>query len=348
MNASVLSVVSAVVIVTVAGCPATHEPATPRSVAVTIGEVGERAPPSAGTEVESSGDAALPPLEQALGPQQEMIYELARWDRYLFVSAQGGAAVWDVRRARPVAARPASICTNAVRVHEAFWAGCDAQVLRWTPSEGWRSYLRDGDGSDDADRYELLVAPNGELRVGYGPREHRYLPNADRFEEVAATFAGAYDARAFGGELWSIRFMSGVQGPQGFFPIGGPVYPGRDPRRLRVDGSGRLWVEDFGAGFYRWDGQRFVDDGIVGEKGTGVAHDPSRDRLWLLHYTQGLTLVEGGQVTGRIDLSDLTYMRDLLLDADGSVWVAGWPGLVRVRWEGGEPLREDFASRPRG
>ena len=60
--------------------------------------------------------------------------------------------------------------------------------------------------------------------------------------------------------------------------------------------------------------------------------------------TAGLTLTVtiDDQVVRTIDLSDLGYMRRMLLEPDGSVWVAGWPGLARIRWDGGEPLREDI------
>jgi len=44
----------------------------------------------------------------------------------------------------------------------------------------------------------------------------------------------------------------------------------------------------------RWlEGDRFVHDPALNEKGTGVAIDPQRDVRWSLHDTRGLVVVRG-------------------------------------------------------
>ena len=99
------------------------------------------------------------------------------------------------------------------------------------------------------------------------------------------------------------------------------------------------------------EGGRFVREPGLDEKGSGVAYDAKRQRLWMLHYTQGLVLKQPGAEPQRVDLSDLEFMRDLLLDDSGDVWVAGWNQLVRVG-AGGPPwvkrsYRVPQRSRPR-
>jgi len=288
---------------------------------------------------EAETGPALPALERPLQPQHDQIYELARHGRYLFLGAQGGASVIDVPTGRRVAAYDEFICNAAVVVEGDFWTGCDKHVLRWSPATGWREYLANDE--NDADYYDLVADPQGQLLVGYGSTQWRYDAAADTFEPTPSTFGGSYHALFHQGELWTIDFMTGLYRGGTLIPISSPTYPTRDPRRLSVDSEGRLYVEDFGAGILRWDGQRFLQVHGLTTKGTGVAYDAARNRMWLLHYTDGLTVTIDDQVVRTIDLSDLGYMRRMLLEPDGSIWVAGWPGLVRVRWDGGEPIRAD-------
>ncbi len=272
-----------------------------------------------------------------------MVYALARMDRYLLLGTQGGASVIDVPSGERVAAYDEFICNSVAVVHDAFWAGCDKRVVRWTATEGWRDYLKND--ANDADYHALVVGPQGELEVGYGSQQWRYDPSGDAFVPMPSTFAGAYDATYYQGELWMIHFMNGVARQGTMMPISSPTYPARDPRRLTVDSQDRLYVEDFGAGLLRWNGQAFQPVPGLTAKGTGVGYDATRDRLWMLHYTEGLTVTVAGQVVQTVDLSDLSHMRAMLLEPDGSVWVAGWPGLTRVRWDGGDPFREDVLPR---
>jgi len=284
------------------------------------------------------GGPALAAVERPLQPQHDQIYELARLDRYLFLGSQGGASVIDVPSGRRVAAFDEFICNAAAVAHDSFWTGCDKHVLRWSPATGWREYLANDE--NDANYYDVLVDPQGQLLVGYGSEQWRYDPVTDSFVRASIPIGDAYHAIYFQGELWTIDFMAGLYKQGTLIPVGSGAYPARDPRRLTVDSQQRLYAEDFGAGILRWNGQAFQPVPGLSDKGTGVAYDGSRDRLWLLHYTDGLTVTSGDQVVQTIDLSDLGHMRRMLLEPDGSVWVAGWPGLVRIRWDGGEPVRE--------
>ena len=319
------------------GCGPAAAPRAPDPIAV-----GDPSEPELTREMDeaSTEGPALPALERSLAPQHDQIYELARHGRHLFLGAQGGASVIDVPTGQRVAAYDEFICNAAVVVANEFWTGCDKHVLRWSPQRGWREYLANDE--NDADYYDLLVDPQGQLLVAYGSQQWRYDAGTDTFESTPSTFGGSYHAVFHEGELWSIDFMNGIRHGSSLIPVSSPVYPVRDPRRLSIDSQGRLYAEDFGAGIFRWDGQRFLQVHGITAKGTGVAYDAARNRAWLLHYTDGLTVTIDDQVVKTIDLSDLTYMRRMLLESDGSVWVAGWPGLVRIRWDGGDPVREDI------
>ncbi|MBE2253380.1 MAG: hypothetical protein IAE78_27875 [Myxococcus sp.] len=66
-----------------------------------------------------------------------------------------------------------------------------------------------------------------------------------------------------------------------------------------------------------------------------MAVDVERKRTWLLHYTDGLTLLRDGAPLERVALDELENMRALLLDpTTGDVWVGGWGQLVRLRADG--------------
>ena len=319
------------------GCGSATVPPTSDPIAVGDPSGAEAESPSA--VIEPPSGPALPPIERELSEQHDMIYVLARMGRYLLLGTQGGASIVDVPSGQRVAAYDEFICSSAAVAHGAFWTGCDKRVLRWTPDEGWREYLKNDE--NDAEYADVLVGPQGMLHAGYGAQQWRYDPASDAFASERVTFAGTYDATYFGGELWTIRFMRSIARQGTLIPVGSGTYPASNPRRLSIDSQGRLHVEDFDAGILRWNGQRFQPLPGLSEKGTGVDYDAARNRLWLLHYTDGLIVTVDDQVVQTVDLGDLSYMRAMLLEPDGSVWVAGWPGLVRVRWDEGDPVRED-------
>ncbi len=276
----------------------------------------------------------LPLLTGAISPRLHMTYDLVRHEDWLVSAAQGGVIVWEVTHGEAVAAHETSICTVVVVALASAWAGCDKQVVQWNAHSGWTTHLENE--ANDATYYQLTVTPTRSLIASYGNREWELEVGASGFAERRVnTFGGARDAIFYRGEPWKI--MSGISGPApiGHLSIGSAHYPGEDPRRFTVDARDRLWVVDFRAGLFFWDGQRFVHEPGLNDKGSGVAHDATRDRLWMLHYTDGLTIKEHGRVVGQVEVP-LGNLRDIELDEDGygTVWVGGWRGIARVRWDG--------------
>ncbi len=295
------------------------------------------APEPAPTTLAVEGPPALPEITEPITGRYNMVYDIERFSSWLVAGTQAGAVVWDTERQVVVAHHEEFICNSVQVTLGAAWFGCDKSVLRWDGT-GWTALLENQE--NDADYHQLVLGPQGELFVNYGSTAWVYTPQG--FQPTAvATGAGAYSVVFHEGGLWSIDFMGGLQTPNGFVSIDSVGYPGRDPRRLRVDARGQLWVEDFGAGLYRFDGQVFQHQPGVDNKGTGVAYDVSAHRLWLLHYTEGLVRTDAGVET-RIDLSDMLHMRDLHLDDDGTMWVAGWRGIARIQVVGTETTRQDL------
>ncbi len=278
--------------------------------------------------------AAGAPAGMYTSPQLNEIYALVRYRDWIVAGTQGGVAVWDPAHPdRPHDTREEFICNELVVWGDAVWAGCDTRVYRYDGA-GWKTYLHDP--SNDAEYYAPLRGPGGELLVQYGGSAYVYNPAKDDF--VAAgpggKGTGAYDVLfRQSGELWTIDFLDAIHGAGRTYRLGSVDYPGTDPRSFVEDARGQLWVCDFEGGLFRLDeaSRRFQHVPGLSEKGTGVAVDAARDRVWMLHYTQGPTLVQHGKITERIDLSDLGNMRDLLLADDGSLWVAGWGQLVHLQ-----------------
>ena len=58
-------------------------------------------------------------------------------------------------------------------------------------------------------------------------------------------------------------------------------------------------------------------------------------------YTDGL-IVKSGDRVHTIDLRELEFMRDLLRDENGDLWVAGWNGFARVKRAAGQWSKQIF------
>jgi hypothetical protein len=286
--------------------------------------------------------AGMPVADPA---QLEQVYALARSGRHLVAGTQGGAVIWDPEARAPVAVFPESICSSALTWGDSAWLGCDGRVLRWD-GRSFTSFLVNDE--NDAACYDLAVGPDGGLVALHGTASWTWDPARSAFARAEVPGAGAYDVAFHDGHAWSIDFLSSILLDGEAHPLGSALYPGGDPRSFEVTADGSLWVLDFQSGVLRWDAgaRAFEATGILPSKGTGVAVDPARDRLWALHHTQGPVLLAGGERPVPLpSLVDLLYMRDLLPDADGSAWIGGWPGLVHLVERGGTWVREDLRIR---
>ncbi|MGC4121982.1 MAG: hypothetical protein QM765_46860 [Myxococcales bacterium] len=274
------------------------------------------------------------------------IYTLARVGPHLVAGTQGGVVVWDpASPAKPVAVHPEFIC-SAVAWGGAAWAGCDKSVVRWD-GKTFKSYL--ANKANDAAYYHPMQGPGGALWVRYGASTFEYVSSSDTFKPVQAPWSGdVYDALVTRqGEVWWLDFMTSFSNRQKTFQLGSDEYPGKDPRRFREDAAGRLWVEDFETGLYRFDpaGGKFLRESGLAQKGTGVAFDLKTERLWMLHYTEGPYLMLNGRVQQTFDLRQDGYMRDLLLDEDGTLFVGSHSGVVRMREKAGNWVMDRFRVR---
>ena len=268
-------------------------------------------------------------------------YSISKLGSQLVVGAQGGVVVWDAASDKPVTKRLGYIC-NGVAFKGAVWVGCEKEVMRWDGAN-FTAFLPRAQGSL-AEYYVPMLGPEGKLWVRLGKKTFELDEAAQRFVPVTAPWPGdPYDARFFEGQAYWIDFLRGLHVGPTTITLRSKVYPGSDPRAFHVDERGQLWVEDFESGLLRLENGVYVKQPGLDEKGTGVATDVERKRLWLLHYTQGLVLLREGKEPERIDLPELENMRGMLLDpATGDVWVLGWTQLVRVRSEGPTWARQRF------
>jgi hypothetical protein len=268
---------------------------------------------------------------------------------------------WDPSAGRVDKLVKAYITGDLLVMGRHLWAGGYRSILRFD-GLAQKSYLDDANASGG----KLLVGPGPTLIVRQENLVQQpghfwqYDAARDRFEPIAAagprkappalggaTYGLFYDALVRrNGEAWGIDFLRGLALTKGgqtlFLPRQSVSFPGRDPRHLYEDPGGRLWVVDFEDGFLQYDDRTgaFVGHPTVTKKASDIVVDAQRGRTWLLHYTKGLYLVEARR-TQFIDLSRLEYMRALMLDRDGSVWVGGWNALVHLRPKGAGAWRED-------
>lgn len=288
------------------------------------------------------------PASAARKRRQELnqLYSVSKLGRHVVAGTQSGVVVWDPERPEPVAIRDGFIC-RGVTWRGAVWHGCEAEVVRWDGERftGFLPASKTGGGV----YYEVMLGPDDGLWVRRGKQTWAWDEARGRFSPVTPPWkSDVYDARfVFGSWFW-VEFLSAIKTPQKTFTRGSVEYPGTDPRSFTVDATGGLWVADFESGLLRYDdgARRFVRVPGVSTKASGVAVDVARKRTWMLHYTDGLVLLNHGGATETIPLGELEFMRDLLLDDDtGDVWVAGWNQLVRLRADGPTWAKQRFVVR---
>lgn len=272
-----------------------------------------------------------------LNPEHDQIYALVRLGETIVAGTQAGVVVWHPDQPRPVASRDEEICGALQVWRNAVWAGCQGRVVRWDGT-GWKSYLHDAGASDES--FAPIAGVAGELLVHRLREVWRYDAARDTF--VAATLALGEIPRSAvvrrNGDLWHVDFLTAIVGPTRKYAVKSEAYPGRDPRTIVEDATGRLWVTDFDSGGFVLNETTgaFERDSTLDSEAADVAVDPARKRIWWLHYSDGPVLKESGRIRDTVNLEHLEYMHDLLLDEqNGDLWVAGWAGLVRLREENG-------------
>jgi hypothetical protein len=281
-----------------------------------------------------------------LTAEHNQIYSLARLGDTIVAGTQAGIVVWHPDQSQPVASRNEQICSSVLAWHDAAWAGCYGTVVRWDGA-AWKGYLQDPARTESA--FAPLLGPAGELLVRNGVDVWRYDSARDAFAPFRLNLGADPYAVLFrrNGELWRVEFMKAIVGPNRTYAINSAEYPGSDPRGLMEDSSGRLWVTDFKGGVFRLDdvGGRFEHEAGLEDHGSAVAIDAARGRTWLLHYTIGPLLRDKANIGLPIDLRNLQFMRDLLVDErTGDVWVAGWTGLVRLHEDKGRWKAETWRA----
>jgi hypothetical protein len=261
------------------------------------------------------------------------IYTLARLNDQVVAGTQGGVVVWSTRGGPPLAIHEGFICTTEA-IGGAVWAGCESEVLKWD-GHTFKSYLP-RKAKNTSVYYQPMRGRDGAVWVRLGAK--LFALSNDRFEAVPVPWKkDPYDAVARkNGDVWWIDFMRAIVVGERTYALHSADYPGTDPRRIEEDPQGTLWVEDFESGLFELlpDG-RFVRRGSLSAKASGVARDGAR--LIALHYTDGLMVGDKA-----LPLPDLEYMRDLERDADGTLWVAGWHGFLKLRPDGSSWGRQLF------
>jgi hypothetical protein len=275
-------------------------------------------------------------------PDLNSIYKIAKFRGQIATATQGGVVIWNPKTKETTTVREESICGDVLVWQDDLWVGCQYRLLRFD-GETWTTYIHDpnpGEGS-----IHLLENARGELLATHKGQLLRFDPDSG-FLELPDAFGGeSYDIfYRRNGERWSIDFLAAIIAGEKSFPLRSQFYPGSDPRSFYEDPDGRLWVVDFESGFYQFDEQagRFIHLSDVGNKGSAIAVDPQHERLYLLHYTDGLYIKEGDAPAELVNLSALEYMRDLYLDDNGDLWVGGWNQLLRLRKQGNSWKTESF------
>jgi hypothetical protein len=272
------------------------------------------------------------------------IYAVVRLGTQIVTGTQGGVVVWDPETKRRVATQEEFICNRVVVFNGAAWAGCDKHVYRWD-GKAFKAYL--ANKFDDAEYYAPMLGPGGVLWVRYRDKLYVYEPSGDTFNMIRSPWPGdPYDVFVTRmGEVWWIDFLNSIHTAKKTWQLKTTEYPGRDPRRFREDATGALWVEDFESGAFRLGGEgTFVREPGVESQVTGVAFDLSHELLFLLQYRKGLVLRQNGRTVQTVDLHELDYMRDLMIEPTGDIWVGGWNQLLRLREQEGRWVKDSFRA----
>lgn len=277
-------------------------------------------------------------------PKLNMIYQVAGFQDQIATATQGGVVLWNPDTVKPMTIRAEPLCSNLIVWKGALWVGCQHRLIRFD-GQVWKTYLHDATAAEGG--FKLIPGPKGELLATHQGKLLRFDRQGDRFVNASPDLGPgqAYDILyRRNGQRWYIDFLTAIGVDQRRLPIQSEDYPGSDPRSLYEDPSGQLWVVDFKDGFYRFDErtQRFIRSPEVAEQASDLVVDRARHRTYLLHYTSGLYIKTTQAPATFLNLSSLLYMRDLYLDQDGQVWVAGWNQLVRVRQQGKAWVTQSF------
>lgn len=256
------------------------------------------------------------------------IYSLSKVGAQVVAGTQGGVVVWDPSSPnKPLATHDGFIC-QGLSLRDVAWLGCEKEVVRWDGAR-FSVFLPQ---TKKGEYFNPMRGPDGQLWVRRGAKTWRFDEKAGQFVVAKLPWhVDPYDAVFFEGAWFGIDFMKGLRVGDALVGLQSERYPGSDPRHFTVDVEGHLWVQDFVDGLFRLEGDRFVKQRGLSEKGSGVAVDPDRKLRVLLHYTKGVLVQREGRADQWVELSVLQNMRDVLYDqGSGEVWVAGWGQLRRL------------------
>jgi len=298
-------------------------------------------------------------------PEYNQVYDLVRYRQWVVAGTQAGVVFWNPKTGMVDKLVKAYIAGQLLVRGQHLWVGAYRRVLRFDGLDE-KSYRR----SSATRGGQLVEGPAGVLFLGqdkspqlpnhwwrFEPKTDRFVPDPTGTPQRLPDALGGVSLRMphdvivrQNGEVWVVDFLKAVvrhvpgqgQGQTTVMPRNTAAYPGSDPRRFYVDPRGQLWVEDFDSGYYRWDDAKraFFPESPVTDKGTGVRIDRQRGRRWFLHYTSGVHLLQKGQPNRFFDLSRMEYLRSMMVDKDGSAWIAGWHGIVRLSPQGAQGFRE--------
>lgn len=286
---------------------------------------------------------ALPNKQQSTNPELNQIYKITEFQDQIVTATQGGIVFWDPQTQTATATRQERLCTSLAVWSNSLWVGCQHRLLRFDGNT-WKLYRYDPQTVEGG--FQLVKGPQGELLARHRSQLWQFDASRDRFVTANPQFGSGqgYDLiYRQNGEQWRIDFLKAIWRNQQRFSLKSKAYPGEDPRSFYEDAEGQLWVVDFKQGFFRFDDttQTFQPVADISGKGSAIAVD--QNRTYFLHYTSGLSIREQGSSKPRfINLSELRYMRDLLIDSKGDIWVAGWNQLIRLRQQGNSWLKDVY------